>query len=355
MGPSVATRIILNSRLVDEFKVIHIDTADRRPLNTLGRIDLTNILLALRHYRLLFTSLLSSGADVVYIPVSQTAVGFLRDLPFILLSKLFGKKVVLHLRGGYFREFYNGSGWAMRHAIKAALKMTDRMIVLGNGLKALFYGLLPEERISVVPNGLDLDCSGAAANNPAQDGLTILFLSNFIKTKGFLEALYSVRPVINSHANTKYVFAGAWLSDIDKLEAEDYIKREGISSHVEFRGPVTGNEKLRLLCGADVFVFPTYYPMEGHPWSIVEAMAAGLPVISTDQGAIKESVIDGTNGFLVEKKNPLQIAEKIKLLADDPELMRKMGESSRRLHLEKFTEEKFIGRMIEAFREVLKD
>jgi len=58
-------------------------------------------------------------------------------------------------------------------------------------------------------------------------------------------------------------------------------------------GPVVGTQKFELLSSSDIFVFPTYYPPEGHPWVIVEALAAGLPIISTDQGAITESVFHG--------------------------------------------------------------
>ena len=68
-------------------------------------------------------------------------------------------------------------------------------------------------------------------------------------------------------------------------------------------GPVKGDKKFSILNEADIFVFPTYYRNEGHPWVTVEAMAAGLPVISTDHAAISESVHDGKNGYLVEKKN----------------------------------------------------
>ena len=82
-------------------------------------------------------------------------------------------------------------------------------------------------------------------------------------------------------------------------------------------------------------------------------MAAGLPIISTDQGAITESVIDGVNGFIVEKQNPQQIAEKIKFLIENPELKKKMGKESRRRYEENFTEEKMVERLTQAFNAVL--
>jgi len=348
MGPSVATDIILNSRFVEEFNVIHIDTADRRPLSKLSKIDITNIYLALKHYFLLFKKLLFNKVDLVYIPISQTTIGFLRDTPFIVLSKLFGKKVVLHLRGGYFREFYNSSGRMTKYIVRKTLKHSDRMIVLGECLKVLFDGLLPSEKLSVVPNGLNMSFDVSQDRNSNGDCFEVLFLSNLVETKGFKDVLYSVKYVVQRQTNVKYVFAGAWMKDKDKHECEEYLERERLKDYVDFVGTVEGRQKAKLLKDADLFVFPTYYPSEGHPWAIVEAMAAGLPIITTDQGCIKESVINSENGFIIPKRNVEAVTEKIVHLIENSKERENMGRKSREFYEANFTEEHFVQRMIDA-------
>ena len=347
MGPSIATQIILGSRFIDEFNVIHIDTADRRPLSRLAKIDITNFYLAFKHYFILLRRLAYSRADLVYVPISQTAIGFLRDIPFIILAKLFRKKVVLHLRGGHFREFYDSSNGFVKLLIRKVLNFADRMIVLGNSLKILFEGLIPEEKLSVVPNGLNIGLDKIRQKNPQKDNLLILFLSNLIETKGFKDVLYSVKKVTRNHTNVKYIFVGSWRNDKDRFECSDYIKREKIEDYVEFKGSVIGSNKTRLLRDADIFAFPTYYPMEGHPWVIVEAMASSLPIITTDQGCIKESVIDGENGFVISKRNPDLIAEKIIYFVENSAARERMGQKSRELYEANFTEEHFVQRMID--------
>jgi glycosyltransferase involved in cell wall biosynthesis len=145
---------------------------------------------------------------------------------------------------------------------------------------------------------------------------------------------------------------GSWSHREAKKEIQDFLNsHDGLPIIV--KGPLTGKAKWDLLFSSDIFILPTYYPAEGHPWVIVEAMAAGLPIITTDQGAITESVKDGVNGFIVEKRNPHQIAEKIKFLIEHPEIRKKMGEESRRLYLENFTEEKMVERLSHAFNSVL--
>jgi glycosyltransferase involved in cell wall biosynthesis len=350
MGPSVATEIILNSRLIKEFNVIHIDTADRRTLNTLGRIDLTNIYLAFRHYALLLQTLWFSDAALVYLSISQTSIGFLRDIPFVFLAKLFGKKVVLHLRGAYFKDFYNSSTPIMKRLIVTVLGRIDRMIVLGHSLRGLFDGLVSDEKLSVVPNGLDMAIEEKAVSMDEESPLVILFLSNLIETKGFWDVLRSIDTVRQKYHKARYVFAGGWMDEKDRVKAENYANQKKIEGSTEFKGPVKGIEKVKLLQNAHIFVFPTYYPMEGHPWVIVEAMAAGLPIISTDQGCIRECVVDGENGFIIPKRDPNAIAGKVIYLIENPEQRNEMGRKSRQLYEASFTEAHFVQGMIDAVR-----
>jgi len=348
MGPSIATQVLLDSRFCYEFRVMHIDTADRRPLSNLAKLDVTNVYLAMKHYCILFHKLLFHEVDLVYIPISQMTIGFLRDVPFVVLSKLFKKKVLLHLRGGYFREFYNSSCWVMKYIIEKTLSKIDRMIVLGECLKPLFSGLIPEEKLSVVPNGADMAFDIRESDPSEKEHIKILFLSNLIESKGFKDVLHSIRDVASKCGNVRYKFAGDWRRNEYRLKCEDYVEREDLCDYVEFCGTVVGIQKVQLFQDADIFVFPTYYPMEGHPWVIVEAMAAGLPIITTDQGCIKESVIHGENGYIVPHRDPKAIAEQTIQLVENPQIRKKMGIQSRELYEANFTKDHFVQRMIKA-------
>ena len=106
---------------------------------------------------------------------------------------------------------------------------------------------------------------------------------------------------------------------------------------------------------ADIFVFPTYYPPEGHPWVVVEAMANSLPIISTNHAAIPDSVVDGENGFLVDKRATDKIAERLVQLADDSVLRERMSKRSRELYLEGFTEQKMVDQMTLVFHQLLEN
>lgn len=349
MGPTVATEVLLKSRLADQFQLIHLDTSDHRGAEELGAIDFTNIYLGIKHTVQLFWLISIHRPAMVYIPISQTTLGYLRDSLFIVVAALLRRTVLCHLRGGNFRNWYDSCSRLMRGYIRLVHGLVDGQIVLGRMLRPLFEGLVPDDRIFVVPNGRDfLPFSRKPATGPK---ITVLFLANFIRTKGILDVVYAAPIVAKLCPQVEFALAGNWVENDVKAELEDFLSRE--SAPVKIIGSVAGKKKHEILESADIFVFPSYYPPEGHPWVIVEAMAAGLPIISTNQGAITESVLDGENGYIVEKRNPAALAARIIELIQHPEKRQAMGQASRRLYEENFTEAMVVSRMAQTFNTLL--
>ena len=350
MGPTMATDIILNSKLKNDFSLIHLDTSDHRELDFLNKIDFRNVFLAIKHGVVLFWLIITRMPDLIYIPVSQTTLGYVRDSAYILLSKIFRRKVVCHLRGGNFKNWYDSSSSLIRRYIRSIHSLVDGQIVLGKKLSKLFDGIVPPNKIYVVPNGKNEQFAYKKIHS--NNKIRIVYLSNMIGAKGLFHVLDAVPEVAaTNNNNIEFIFAGNWADEKTKKMFEEFCgKPQFISAKAV--GPVYGNDKYDLLFSSDIFVFPPVQE-EGHPWVIIEAMGAGLPIVATDRGAITESVVDGKNGFIVEKKNPTQIAEKIKYLIDNPEQRKKMGEESRRMYLENFTEDKMITRLSYAFNTVL--
>ena len=137
-------------------------------------------------------------------------------------------------------------------------------------------------------------------------------------------------------------------------KANALIANYKLEQHVKMLGVVKGQEKEKLLAESDIFVFPPIAP-EGQPLVILEAMSAGLPIITTDQGAIRETVVDGINGFIIPPGKPEVIVEKILLLARDQKLRAQMGLSSREIFVKNYTLDRWANNIADLFQEVLKE
>lgn len=356
-GMSAVTEMILNSNLQKKFKIVHLDTADRRSLSNIGKIDFINVYLALKHCLKFLLLCVKKKTKVVYLHISQGIWGYLRDCLFLIPAKLLHKKIVVHLHGSYFRNFYGQSNKIMKLLIRWTLKDVSRVIVLGENLRYIFEGFVPEEKIAVIPNGIDKDeyDNLKIDHNPqaSEDNHTVLFLSSLTKTKGFIDTIHAILLVLKERKDVKFIFAGQIKYAKEKEQVFRFIDENMVQPFLSFLGVVEGENKARLFLSSDIFVFPSHN--EGQPFVILEAMAAGLPIISTDTGTIKEMVVDGENGFIVEMENPKQIAEKTLLLLEDEDLRKEMGRKSRARFLKCYTKDKFIGKLTQVFEEVLSE
>lgn len=348
MGPSIATKIILESELKNRFTLIHLDTRINKKISSFGKWNFSKMFRNIGIYLEMLRLNLYHRPDLVLIPISQTTMGFIKDAGFILIAKLFARKVIIQLRGSNFKKWISESSFVTKSFVKFILGTTQGCIVLGNNLKYLFKDYYPDDKIFVVPNGGDYNFP---TKTIAKEEFRILYLANLFESKG-VEDVFTAISILKKTTDRKFSadFIGEWVNDKTKYYCLDLLEKESLPIRIHTSS--VSDKKLNFLSEANVFVFPPREP-EGHPWSIIEAMAAGLPVISTDQGAIIESVIDNVNGFIVNIKDPKQIAEKIKLLIENEMLCNKMGEESRRIYERNFTEQKMIDNLTEVFNKVI--
>jgi len=350
MGPSIATEILLKSDLKNRFELIHLDTKINHSISSFGKWNFTKISKNINIYFKLLRLLRKNKPQLVLIPISQTTTGFIKDSIFILLASLFKTKIIIQLRGSDMQNWLSKSSNLTRTFFKSILKKTKAVIVLGNNLKYLFKDYYSNENIFVIPNGGNYSIPQKSENAKA---IKILYFSNLLESKGIEDVVKAISILKDENLSQSYSIdlVGAWYSEVTKNNCLQLIEKHQLP--ISIHSPKSGDDKLNFLANADIFVFPPREP-EGHPWAIVEAMAAQLPIISTDKGAIIESVIDGENGFIVPEKNPEMIAEKLKLLIENSELREQMGLASYNLYLTNFTEEKMVDKYTATFNAILK-
>ncbi len=357
-GSSIYFNNLLNSRVREVFDVTHLDISDHRNLDNLSRLDFTNVYLALKNQYLLFKMLQKIKPDLVYIPIASNFLPYLRDGLFIIISSYFSRaKIITHLHeGNYFRdEFYNKSNSIVKFFIKKSLNKVNTSIVLSENLKRVFESLV--NKVSVCPNGVEDEFeSDDNILKPKTEHFIISYLGNLFESKGILDIINAAKIVSEKYDYAEFHFAGDWSTKEGntKEKADHLIAFNKLEQKIKFYGVITGNEKKVFLSQTNIFIFPSWYPYEGFPLAIIEAMSAGCPVISTkDTGAIPDIIVNGKTGFLIEKKNPQQLAEKIIQLIEDSTLRKQMSVRARARFEELYTLDRNINKMITVFNEAL--
>jgi len=358
-GSNVYFYNLLNSKIKVQFEITHLDISDHRNLDNLSKPDLTNVYLALRNLLKFFLIIKKVKPEIVYIPVASNFLPYLRDGSFILIASYFSRaKIIVHLHeGDYFKKvFYARSNFTVKYFIRLSLSKVSTAIVYSESLKNNFTGFV--KNIVAFPNGLESDEpeKNNKSDKDAKVKIKVSFYSNLYESKGVLDVLNAAVIVKKDYPCIEFIFTGEWPKQEEeaKIAAGKIILENKLESCVRFSGIISGNEKRKFLSETDIMVFPSWYPYEGCPLVIIEAMAFGCPVISTKGvGAISEMVIDGETGILVDKKNPKQIAEAVIRLANDSVLREKMGNAGRVKFERDFTLNKNIGNIINTFTKAL--
>lgn len=346
IGPAIATNIILNSSLKEQFNLVHFDTRINKEVATMGKWSLGKFFKTLKHYSEYKKVIKTHQPQLILVPISQTTMGFYKDARFITIGSKYAK-VIVQLRGSNFKNWLTAAGSSTNNFVKKTLAKCAGVIVLGNNLKHLFEAYFADENIFVVPNGANYELQ-----TKKTEELTILYLANFLPSKSFDDVLKAVAILKEKGiTNFKLNAAGAWDNEAFKQKCADIIKDNELTN-IELFPPQEGIAKMQFFADADVFVFCPKMP-EGHPWVIVEAMANGLPIIATDKGAIIESVIDNRNGFIVPAEQPTIIAEKLEQLINDAALRKQFAQRSKEHYTANFTEEKMVENLARVFNSVL--
>ncbi len=318
-----------------DLEVCHVETSDKKDdLDNLGRMGLLNIAVALRALWNVIAACVRFRPQLVYIPISQNTLAYFRDGLFIIAGKLSGARVMVHLHGSYFGEFYRGAGLPVRWFVDATIRLADAAVVLGEKLKPIFQPWLDDSKIFVLPNFTER----SAADTPRRvaggmGGVTLAYLGNIIASKGIFELLAAMAILGKESPNTYLLkvagkFGNDPLAGVTRNDCENRFNEMSAATHgIEYIGFLKGSgAKEKLFNETDILVFPSWYAYEGQPIVLLEAMAAGVPIISSkNTGVIDETVVDGETGILVDPKDPKAIAAAVRLLGEDASLRREMS------------------------------
>ncbi len=292
--------------------------------------------------------LLSERPDLVHLNPSLGHLAIVRDGILLLVAKLFACPVVVFVHG-----WDQSLAQALKHGAPGALfravfKRADAFIVLASKVAEELHAMDIRRPIFLETTTVhdDLLATQPRQTKSADDPVRILFLARVERAKGIFEVLDAYHLLQQRCSHVTLTVAG---DGSDLPAARDRAAALGLS--VEFTGFVRGEAKLREFFAADVYLFASH--AEGMPISVLEAMAAGLPVVTTCVGGLADFFDDGAMGFLLDDADPVRMAERLAVLVENPLRRRAIGNDNTEYARQRFAPAHVAKRLCNLYRRVI--
>ncbi len=250
-------------------------------------------------------------------------------------------------RSNLFKEGIHPRWKWKNHRVKRALRKADMVTALSSHIRELVAGAgVDRERIALIPHGIDPD-PFVEAEPVIRERPYLLSLGRFVGFKGFDLLVEAFSRVAGSHPWIDLVIAGdgPLYHSIKAM-----VEKAGLSQRVILPGRVEGREKRAWYKGALAFVLPSYPGNEGFPNVLLEAMAAGLPIIATRVSGSEDVVVDQKTGYLVMPCSREELAGAIGKFLSDPAAVSREEIASR---LEDFNLKTITRRYMELYSKVI--
>jgi len=299
--------------------------------------------------------LLKENPDVIHAHGYQ----FFTSDAAAMMSKIKRKPLILTLHG-FPRGFTKLTHKTYFHLIgKKTLTAAKKIIAVSNAVKREFKAIgVQKEQISIIPNGIDLEGFKHMPDgknfkkrmNIKENERMALSIGRLEEVKGFHHLIMALDKIREKTAPIKLVIAGPEFNygqQLRKLVAETKM-----ADRVIFYGPIDGREKLEALAATDIAIMPSIY--EGFSIFLLEAMAAGKPVIATKTGVAQELIKHGKNGFLINPGNVEELSGKIIEILNNNRISSLMAQESRNT-ANAFDWKKMAEQVISVYNQSIKD
>lgn len=266
------------------------------------------------------------------------AVTIVRAALLLLAARAAGSRAVLHVHGGSLPGWADGG--LRRLLVRAAAAPAHAVIAVSDSIAAT----IRHRRSLTVYNGVDTAVFTPAEREPHTVPV-VVFAGLLTRRKGVVDLIEASKMLHDRGVDHQVVIIGG---RPDEGDEEERIVRNAAGGREEFLGAVPHGEMPRLLAEADIFCLPSWW--EAMPLSILEAMAAGLPVIATTVGQVPD-IVGPEVGRLVAPQQPRALADALAELIESEDLRRELGSAARQQALTRYS----VSVTVEAIVELLAD
>ena len=366
-GPETSIKLLLESPLKNLANIRLINTNFRKDMASKGRMDFQAVCALLHIFFLLAWECIRFRPNIVYYYVTATRNGWLfKDIWIILISKLFLRKTVIHMRAGHFKYEFKKMNRLSQWLIRYVCGKCSMAFVQAACLRDQFEGIISEEKIHYIYNMIDINKYHNPCPNSYEKG-RFFYMGHLSAAKGYCDLLSVIPRIVEEYPWCKFVFAGY------RLEAERNVFQEQTSGrsidseppeeayakyiqgrceeNYQYIGPIDENQKLEEFQKCMAFVLPSY--SEGFSMAVLEALSYSKPIVCTPVGALGEVVKDRVNGLIVDAGDREALYLALKRMICDSELRESMIAWNHKYTVQNFSQEIVSGKIYEVFLHLL--
>jgi len=318
---------LLASNLMSKADVYFVETSKGDlSFAARGGYKIINILNACKNITRYVKTLVEVKPDIVHLGTAS-GLSLLKHGAMAFIARLLRYKVIVQFHFSFSKLqsqniLSNLAVWMIGYCNGAIIISSEWL-----QLQKIF----PKMRIKFIPNAIDTRIYSdieRPRNTQIDSGVQLLYLGHLGKDKGIYDLLQAIR-VLKEKTLMKFMLDlyGESL-EIGAFEnIRTVIEKSGLSDVVRIHNPVYNEDKKKVLALSDIFILASH--REGMPISIIEAMAAGLPIIASMVGGITDQIIDEETGYLVQPNNPNELCQALQKLIEDRKLRIRMGSAGR--------------------------
>jgi len=274
-----------------------------------------------------------------------------KSLLFLKVAGFFGAKKVGQLHGGAFIDFWKELGPIRKKITLKELNRLDILIVAShNWQKILQENCGIKTKIRIISNPIDKIFEKEAIKFKKHEGNTILFVGRIDTEKGVLDIIEAAN-LLKNRINKEFIFAGSATKRNDLNKFKNLVHKYNLENEINLKGMVIGKEKINLFRQASIFLLPSY--IENFPLVIIEAAAAGLPIIATLVGALTDFFKHNESIMFIESGNINQLAKAIEVLINDKAKREKLARGAREVFSTKLSRQEIMFSLDKAYQEIL--
>ncbi|GAB6282463.1 MAG: hypothetical protein STSR0008_12090 [Ignavibacterium sp.] len=337
---------IVNYQLAEiikkHYKVIRF-SSPRTDKSSQGKVSLINIFKSLQRYFVIIIYVIKKTPNIVFIGLGKSRFVFYRDSLIAMSCRLLGSKVIGDLHGMGF-DFIDSEG-EKNKIFTLLINQFSAIRVLSSSIEKELKQIGYKGNTYIIDNGIQKTQISYKSRSLEQP-LKIYYLGSLCESKGVLDCLNLLSELRKNDINVQFTFIGEWVNQKFKEKVYRIVKNNMMNSYVIFKGRLLDEQKWDTIKNMHFLVHLSSW--DGQPLTILEAMSIGIPSISTNIGAIPDTIIHNKTGFICN--NYGEANKYLISILEDPKIYKKLSSNCLQEFDRRFTINNYANKIMDMIK-----